>query len=711
MTAIEEVGSVQLGRRLTQLREQAGWKQADLAKQVTWSATMLSRIESGDRTVSEDELNALLAAIGTDDANLLAEALGRTWSILPRPALNHSDQNLLWEADQVASSLSELTIQPNIRPAFERRLREYVEEIRNTAALLLRRQHDIAFIGSIGIGKSTALCKATALEVFTPLGIAQPVLETGAGGITLCEVHLRIGPGFGVVVEPRTHDDIRVDVEDFADQLISTRGKGTEGNEKVEFRQAVPREIERAIRNMTALQTTRTKGADGKTHRSDPAKALAESAPSKRELVVEVLTRMALHTRDRRDVWFDTNDASEPLEWLKQTFEQINNGRHPEFSLPRRIDLVVPQLFDETTGLTVNAIDTRGIDQPTARGDLEAHLEDPHTVTVLCSGFNDAPEQSIHHLIERASEIGNPQISTHCSILVLARSGEALAVKDEAGIPVDTADEGYDLKGEQIENALSRYDLSELPTFFYNAKEEDPARLRKFLLGRVADTRDEFRRKLTALLENARNLIDNAEQEQVREVQRAASHHVRIWIEENQQTTRRSGHIEDSLLKEVAAAHASSVHAAARRFGEWRSLSYGHQLGYGARRLAVLTLRDSVKGFDTICGTLSKSMPEAEELLTHAARLMAHTYEDLLKKMQVSGTALYRGQLQNDVELWNTCIDAWGQGSGYRDTVTQLSKAWFQDPNRRALEAELWATIDREWATLLQRVEAIFETD
>jgi hypothetical protein len=167
--------------------------------------------------------------------------------------------------------------------------------------------------------------------------------------------------------------------------------------------------------------------------RTDLAKELIAEFPVRRDRVVEVLTRMGLHRRDRRDEWHSPTLTATPLEWMKSTFEQINNGRHPDFSLPARIDLIVPDLL-EIEDLDVRLIDTRGIDQPSGRADLEALLEDPHTVSILCSGFNDAPSASIQHLLQRARDINNTQINSNAGVLVLARPGEALAVKDEAGL-------------------------------------------------------------------------------------------------------------------------------------------------------------------------------------------------------------------------------------------------------------------------------------
>ena len=55
---------------------------------------------------------------------------------------------------------------------------------------------------------------------------------------------------------------------------------------------------------------------------------------------------------------------------------------------------IADQLMD-TGDLTGNVVDTRGIDRIAARADLEQHLLDRHTVSILCSGFNDAPSQPV----------------------------------------------------------------------------------------------------------------------------------------------------------------------------------------------------------------------------------------------------------------------------------------------------------------------------
>lgn len=94
--ATEEVWSpIELGRHLMQVRERSGIKQAELAKRVALSPAVLSRIESGDRPVTLEEVRDILAQLATPEASDLAKALARSWRVLPRPPLDHPDQDLL----------------------------------------------------------------------------------------------------------------------------------------------------------------------------------------------------------------------------------------------------------------------------------------------------------------------------------------------------------------------------------------------------------------------------------------------------------------------------------------------------------------------------------------------------------------------------------------------------------------------------------------
>ena len=89
----------EIGRHLMQVRDRAGIRQGELAKRVSLSPAVLSRIESGERLVTPQEVQDILAQIDTPEAKELSTALQRVWQVLTRPTLDHPHQPLLWAAE------------------------------------------------------------------------------------------------------------------------------------------------------------------------------------------------------------------------------------------------------------------------------------------------------------------------------------------------------------------------------------------------------------------------------------------------------------------------------------------------------------------------------------------------------------------------------------------------------------------------------------
>lgn len=708
----ESLSPAELGRHLMQVRERSGIKQAELAKRVSLSPAALSRIESGDRPVTLDEVQDILAQLDTTEAADLSKALKRAWKALPRPPLDHPDQDLLWKAEEVARELVELRDQPDTPHAFERRLSEYIDELGRGAAMLLKREHQVAFIGSIGVGKSTAICKMTGLEVPKEDGTMTPVLEVGGGGITVCEVHLRTGPQFGLIVEPKGDDELRQDVLDLADSILKGTPAPDDDEPSSQESQGISKEVARALRNMASLAVQRPKGADGKRTAVDPAKQLAQEFPTQREFVVEVLSRMELHRRDKRDIWYDSASGKSPKSWLRDTFAAINNGRSPEFTLPRRIEVVVPDKLLKAADLTVRFIDTKGIDRNAAREDIECHFDDPHTLAVLCSPFNNAPAAETRLLLERAKDAGVRMLDTNAALLVLPRPTEALAMKDDAtSTPVENAEEGYELKGEQIALALEPLGLQTLGVAFFNANEDPAASAQSFLLERLARARAAFRTRIGEATAGAQTLLRNHGEERVRAVLRDAGETLHTWAAQNAAVPAVQGHVQESLMAQIQVAYASTVRAAVRREGEWPQLSYSHHIGYGARRLAVIALEKSVEQFTGHCKLMADTprYAEAVDLLTQAERVLTVSYEELLRKVQLMGQTVFKDALRADAQLWQACMDEWGQGPGYKSRVAAHNRDWFNNEARRKLEEELQTLVGREWTRALANVTALLE--
>jgi hypothetical protein len=387
--------------------------------------------------------------------------------------------------------------------------------------------------------------------------------------------------------------------------------------------------------------------------------------------------------------------------------------RNPDFTLPNRIEIIVPQSLLGETDLSVRLIDTRGIDRTAARADLERRFDEPHTLALLCSGFNDAPSAAAHLLLERAKLAGIRRLERNAALLVLPRANEALAVKDEGGARAETIDEGYTLKAEFAAMALEPLGLPSLKIGFFNSFGDDPAKLRSLLFECLSDIRQGFRTRLEEDIASARLLLLNHEKEQVREVLRSAAGMLSAWVKQNSAVPPLSGHVQDSLMSQIHAVYASTVRATIRREGEWPNLSYSHHLGYGARSLAARALEPLVEKFRTATELMDANpdYAEAKDLIQQARRVLESAFEDLLRKAQITGVTAFADALKLDPSLWQNCDAEWGRGPGYRDRVAGWNRQWFGAEPRQQLEQELFGMLSREWDVALKRLSSLLETD
>ena len=80
------------------------------------------------------------------------------------------------------------------------------------ATFLESTQHDLAFIGETGVGKTFALCWLTRLVLDQSDAdrlTDRMVLEVGQGWTTLCEVRIQRGPRYGLIIDPQGENELR----------------------------------------------------------------------------------------------------------------------------------------------------------------------------------------------------------------------------------------------------------------------------------------------------------------------------------------------------------------------------------------------------------------------------------------------------------------------------------------------------------------------
>lgn len=706
---------IPLGRYLAAVREEAGMTQSQLAQKVTFSTATLSRIESGEKLATDEEVATMLGEIGTPKAKGLLEFLKQAWDFIERPAFDHPSRHALWAANLALAKLAKLREDPDLKGFFVRQIDLYESEIRRIAKFLMDRDHRVACIGSIGVGKSTALCKLTGLMKPGEEKLdRQIVLETGAGGITLCEVHISRGPKYGLRIEPRSEASIRKDVEDFCDYLIqSTRPEGqvpTESDDEQGDPLGISKEVVRAIRNMARL-TEKRREENGRKVRFDPAKELAKQYRNSQELCIHILTQMDLLRRNRRDAWYPDDCPHPSAHWLQQLFSDVNNGRHPEFTLPQKIDVIIPDPVFDSRDLPIRLIDTKGIDQTAERQDLECHFDDARTLVVLCTRFNDAPEVAIQTLLHRAKEAGVRDIALKTVLLVLPRPDEALAVKHDDGLRVEDDNEGYDLKRDQIHLRLNQKGLSDITVEFFNARDEAPQALRDRLVSKIVDHRRYYGEQIHRLSEAVDQLIENQESEGIRLAFEHVSKDLSTWIENHRSLGAARDGVQEALIDAIdGTRYASTVRAAVRRYGDWDNLDYYHHLSYGVRTLAVSLIGAKVDAFKIIVDNLicNLELVPAKEFLQRVVSKLDVAVDEAYKRLQVGGRETFKQALEQDYEFWGRCEDRWGKGQGYRTAIRDMTdkqfEASYQDSQKIVLNL-----MEEEWKELIAMLESLIQ--
>lgn len=676
------------GRSTMRMRNALHLSQRDVATKAGIDQSRLSRIEKG-ATANEQEclgvLNAL-GQLGSSDAERYTAFLKTTWRHLERPDFWNPDGNILRLAEETLSRATDFSRTADAPWPLQRQLERQKGLLVKAARYLAHIAHNIAFVGEIGVGKSTAL--SFLYDLLLPAKESakltdRVLLEAGGGGTTVCEVCIRRGPEFGIVVQPMLDSELRQLVADLCTSKWTQSAQASSGRtESV----GIGREYERAIRNMAGLTTRRDTTPDGRRTRRDLLAELVARCKSEDELRTKVLDAMQLPIRGRREIWFDSTRAASPHTWLADCFKAINNGRHPDFLLPRSIDLIIPEFAAAEVGLDVTIIDTKGVDDLAVREDIDTRLRDPRTAIVLCTRFNDAPSQTVRALLEHMRRTFPEQLAARkLSVLALPRSGEATSMKDDAGdFAIDDAD-GYDLKRDQIDRTIigPEDDLYDIPFHFLNVEVDDTASVRSSILDQVAQMRRTQSDRIRDLCRAIDDLIENHEVEAVNAAMEEVAAQLRTFVASNSELSSRPRYAphRKALAAISQVRYAATLWASARRNGQYSGLSIGHQTGIGAARDGFLRTEAWFTGVQMRLEEMKANpgLHSARNVISQIEHSVLASKTVFADALQTAGVEVYREPLLHANELWTECAQEWGRGTGFKRRVHDRIAEWFDE--------------------------------
>jgi len=319
-------------------------------------------------------------------------------------------------------------------------------------------QYNIAFIGNVGVGKTSAIAHSLNLTYKNKQkrGKIKEILPINTGNTTICEIRLKFTD------ESSSIELIPYTKEAFTIEILETI-KELRGAEK-----SVTIEISRAIQHMVDYDKW-----------SDNEKNIFINL-SQKDAETMFFKKLNLDERIQKKISYQGDDLEKEKIWLEDEVRKINYGENISCSLPQTIILNInSKLITEQINKNYTIIDTKGfgVENVVGRADILSYTKEVNTICILCSSYNNAPESKNIEILELAkndiSKIG---------LLVIDRNNSQNA-KDNRGKEIDDRDELLAIKETHIQSSFQSKNLHNLkiPIEFYDIKEDDETILLDFL--------------------------------------------------------------------------------------------------------------------------------------------------------------------------------------------------------------------------------------
>lgn len=664
------------------VRDNASMNQAVLARALGTVPSVVSKLEKGE-DVEPEVGERYLRAVDSELATEVLEFYGRDWRHTTPPTFLHPDRDVLWRVDEALSDLAAFEKGPKNHPILKGPIDLLRSDLLANASYLSRRDHTIAWVGDIGVGKTTALAHAVGLLVGDGRGQRRPAFPVGSGRTTVCETAIRVAATYGVAVD--AIDD--TDVLRLTRDLVTSLTPGAAGV-------GVPSEVGRVLRNMSGTKAQTIAKGDDEFESIDPIAQMLASGLSIDETVDRVIAAMNLGGRKEQQLVLPEGRA-DGLNWLSKLAHNINNGLDERFGVPKRITVLMPFENLSADGQILSVIDTRGVEGVTQRRDLDAHRDDPRTLVVLCSKFADAPSPTAQKYLHDLGESGSDAAERRrACILVLPRGDEALELPglDE---PLRSRAEGYAIRKADVVQALVKAKLPASPVYFFDAHKDDPDKIWAALRGQVAEMRRAYADRITAASEGVKDLIRNVNvvktAEARRKIEQASD---RLWTTiRSLPQTRRPAHL--NLLEQVSVGHHSSIAAAMARGGDWDNFPVAHMLGVGVRVDANLRTTDHLSRVEHKLEELEdeyRALKDVRQNLVALRTLVTEGRQEFLSAALSIGRDAYGTLLHREKEIWAACEARYGGGSGYKIDIAKAFQAYFEE---EAAPADTAAAVDK----------------
>lgn len=620
-----------------------------------------------------------------------------------------------------------------------------LDRLSNIQKIISIEKYKIVFIGTIGAGKTTAIChlfgftdevEKTVLinKKKKKIKVIEPLFSTGSGRTTISEVVIKPDSETFIEIEPYSKDKLISLIGDFSESFY-----GDNSNDSMST------ELERAIRSIIGLKKSikKTTDSSGKTTSKtiDPAKNKSESMELSefRDYCVEnadLDSRQYTKEKCRISCPHDNNQKS----WLKENFDKVNKAEIREFSLPKKIFINVDKENFGSRNLSnfYSIIDTKGIDENSIRPDLSEYIEQEDTICLFTSSYNDAPETNVRDLMKYHLSQSSRNFEDKFITFVMPHNDEPENENDGDG----SRETGIEIKRKIIKNVFNSLKLSfnEDNILFYDALQfyDSKGRIeRDYDIEDIEDSRDYTTQDILNCIQNRRKNLVN----EINSIENSFE-----LIVEGKTLSDEEIILIDSVVDKIKEIRELGKRVPSYSYEEFfdRYIEY-YEEHYRAwntkdaihRRLGTFEVRGIDTYFDAkvvaegldddemikkftkalkyeikeILIDLGKSLDDLNTLTPEIIKDFESQYDEFVSGVGSSFSLFLRSSNENR-QFWQELINRRGQGAGYnKDVCTILMRKLQVLPNGVSADRVLQEFTEKEWKKIVNGLLKFFIAD
>lgn len=578
-------------------------------------------------------------------------------------------------------------------------LRENRKSIEKTLYAANKTDFSAAFIGKIGAGKTSAICKVSGLQ-YKADGEIIDILKTGAGRTTVCEVRIEHAQKISIKIEPLLDDEVQRVVRNFAEFIWNKANKNI--SDEDEGGNLLSEELTRCIRNMLGLTIEKKKQEDGKWKSTDKALDFSKNCTSVEEVNELMYACLSLEKRLDTEIWPNPAEAKNWQTWIKDNFSKINDGKTKTISVPSLITINGPFPLIKN-GNTWKIIDTRGIDSYIHREDIRVALDTEGVFPVICSSFVDAPDADCRSFYDLGVKLGlGERVARDVTLLILDKN-ESDKVSDIDEDIVNIADRksiGRNIREDQVSNKISHdYKISPNVLSFDSRLDAESV-----IWAELESRKDAYitsKLNYLAKLVSASKELLSAEGDKIVSFNRDIEQLVSEWRASADVRSPDWKHFGAYIRNVFSNTHHRTLAASIDRKGAFYNLNVYEYINQLARSSGVSFCKSEVQHIKDSLSLLSGKYPEFSNQISSLEHDFIAQFDSFSLYVGDVAKEHWVEQVQTFISIWRSMAVEWGRGPGYKNRVIAHWVEWINTEESMAIHNALLRRIASAWGRVL----------